>query len=62
MGDLVNLRQVKKRLARAQAASDAAANRVAHGRTKAEKAATQKKQNLAERVLDQAKIEKPPNP
>jgi hypothetical protein len=59
MGDLVNLRQVKKRAARAKAASDAASNRMAHGRTKAEKLAASKSHSLAERTLDQAKLEKP---
>ena len=39
MGDLVNLRRVKKRDAKAKAAADAAAKRVQFGRTKAEKLA-----------------------
>ena len=38
MGEIVNLRRVKKSLARDAAAETARENRVRHGRTKAEKA------------------------
>jgi len=38
MGEIVNLRTMKKRLARAADAADAKENRVRHGRTKAAKA------------------------
>jgi Domain of unknown function (DUF4169) len=38
MGEIVNLRTMKKQRARAVAATDAKENRIRHGRTKAEKA------------------------
>lgn len=39
MGEIVNLRMARKAKARAEATRVAAANRVRHGRTKAERAA-----------------------
>jgi hypothetical protein len=60
MGDLVNLRQVKKQRARAAAAAEAAAKRVLHGRSKAEKAAETRAQTKTRAVLDQAKLDADP--
>ncbi len=37
MAEIVNLRRARKAKGRAEAAKDAEANRIAHGRTKAEK-------------------------
>ena len=59
MGDLVNLRQVKKRRARAENAASAEANRHLHGRTKAEQQNELARSRLAERVLDQARLDSP---
>jgi hypothetical protein len=59
MGDLVNLRMVKKRRARAQEAEIADANRQLHGRTKLQRQSEAAIRRLAERVLDQAKLDSP---
>lgn len=59
MGELVNLRSVKKRRARAQEAEEAAANRQLHGRSKAQRLSEAASQRLAERTLDQAKLDPP---
>jgi len=56
MGEIVNLRRVKKQRARAEQAEQAAANRVRHGRTKAERAMDQQDSARRETVLDQARI------
>jgi hypothetical protein len=60
MGELVNLRMAKKRRASAQAAADAQANRVAYGRTKAEKQVAESERKRAGTLLDQARLDKPP--
>jgi hypothetical protein len=52
MNEVVNLRRVRKAKARAAAEAEAAANRVAHGRTKTEKKLTQAEKKSAERKLD----------
>jgi hypothetical protein len=52
MGDVVNLRGARKLKARAEAEATAQANRIAHGRTKAEKKRTKADQEAAERKLD----------
>ena len=59
MGDLVNLRMVKKARAKAEQSRLADANRAAHGQTKAEKALRRAAETLAVRRLDQAKLDKP---
>lgn len=51
-GEIVNLRLARKRKARAQAEADAAVNRAAHGRAKAEKKATAAREALEARRLD----------
>jgi hypothetical protein len=57
MGDLVNLRIVRKRTARRQAAQRAAENRLAFGRTKSERALETARAEKARRTLDAARIE-----
>lgn len=55
MGEVVNLRQARKARARGEAQARAAANRVAFGRTRAEKAADMAELDRADRILDGAK-------
>jgi Domain of unknown function (DUF4169) len=50
--DLINLRQVKKNLARDQAAKKAQENRIKFGRSKAEKQISQIEINRAAKTLD----------
>jgi hypothetical protein len=52
MGDVVNLKRARKAKARADAETDAAAKRLQHGRTKAEKKLTKAEQQAAKRQLD----------
>ena len=52
MTDIVNLRRVRKAKARDEAAAKADANRIAHGRTKAEKKQTKAEREAALRKLD----------
>ena len=52
MGALVNLRRYAKAKARAGAEAEAAANRAAFGRTKAEKMLTKAEQDLEKSRLD----------
>lgn len=59
MGDVVNLRLIKKRRAKAAAGADAAARRAEFGRTKAEKQGQARTDELADRVLDQARLDPP---
>ena len=55
MGDVVNLNKVRKGQAKADAKRVAAANRVKHGRTGAEKAADRLAQDRLKQAVDQAK-------
>ena len=55
MGEIVNLRQVKKQRAKAAAAEAAAQNRAKFGRTKAEKQVDTMEAKRAARLLDGAK-------
>jgi Domain of unknown function (DUF4169) len=57
MGDVVNFRVVRKRAARQQANADAAANRLAHGRSKAERSLDEARSEKACRELDAHRIE-----
>ena len=57
MGDVVNLNRARKAKVRDDAKSAAAANRVAHGRTKAEKASDAAEQARRDALLDGAKRE-----
>ncbi|MBJ6121384.1 DUF4169 family protein [Sphingomonas mollis] len=57
MAEIVNLRTVRKAKARDAAAATADANRIAHGRTKAEKQAARIEADRARRLLDGAKLD-----
>jgi hypothetical protein len=52
MGEIANLRSVKKRLARDASASEAKQNRIRHGRTTAEKANDQRVEQRRATQLD----------
>ncbi|MBY0393243.1 MAG: DUF4169 family protein [Novosphingobium sp.] len=57
MGEVVNLRLARKAAARKDKEAQAAANRAAHGRTRAERAASKAEVERAARLLDGAKRE-----
>jgi|TARA_R110002051_G_scaffold20241_2_gene55534 hypothetical protein len=57
MAEIINLNQVRKARAKAEARAEAATNRVAAGRTKAERNAAAKAKARAERGLDGQKRE-----
>jgi hypothetical protein len=52
MGEIVNLRSVKKRVTRAKQAAEAKENRIRHGRTKSEKANDQRAETQRAAALD----------
>ncbi len=56
MGDIVNLKRVRKLQARGAAAAEAEANRAKHGRTKAERLQAKAEAAQLARMLDGAKI------
>jgi Domain of unknown function (DUF4169) len=60
MGDIVNLRHVRKARARAEKAEVAAENRARFGRTKAEKSRDKAETEVVARTLDGAKRTPPP--
>ena len=62
MGEVVNLRRARKARARGDRETQAAANRAAFGRTKAEKVATATDQARGERALDGARLSDPAPP
>ena len=55
MGDIVNLRQVRKRAARKDREAEAAANRAKFGRTKAERTVQDREAQILKKTLDGAK-------
>jgi hypothetical protein len=57
MGEIVNLRQARKRLARAAAEREAEQNRARFGRSAAEQLADRQQQQRQRAVVDQAKLE-----
>jgi hypothetical protein len=57
MGDLVNLKRFKKRSEREQAAKQADANRARFGRTKSERAQDELRASLADKLLNQHRID-----
>ena len=59
MGDLVNLRQARKRRERKRDAAAAAQNRAAFGVTKAERRTIEAERTKAERALDAHRIDRP---
>ncbi len=58
-GDVVNLRQFKKRRIRSEKEKAAEQNRMTFGRTKAEKNLTRALNEKAEKTLDQGRLEPP---
>ena len=59
MGEIVNLNRARKARAKAESQASAAANRVKHGRTKAEKAIDRSAEDRRARLLDGAKRDDP---
>jgi hypothetical protein len=57
MGDMVNLRQFKKRTEREQSAKKAEANRARFGRTKSERVQEERRTKRAKDLLDQHRID-----
>ena len=57
MSDIINLKQFKKRKARASKEVEASTNRVLFGRTKAEKSFDKTQSEKDERFLEQNKLE-----
>ena len=58
MGDIVNLRNVRKQAERQRDGERAANNRTIHGRTKAERTLEAKRLEKTRRLLDAHKIDK----
>lgn len=58
MAEIVNLRQVRKQKARAEAEKTAAQNRIAFGRTKAERKLTEAERDKAARHVDGHKLDR----
>jgi Domain of unknown function (DUF4169) len=58
MGEIVNLRRARKEPKRQRAEREAAANRLLHGRGKAERELTSKRDAKARRDLDRHRIER----
>jgi hypothetical protein len=56
MADIVNLRLARKQAKRRQAEQEAAQQRLAHGRSRAEKALQRSRDDKAERDLDRHRI------
>ncbi len=57
MGDLVNLKQVRKRAEKEQSAKQADANRKRFGRTKSERVLEERRAKRANDLLDQHRID-----
>ena len=57
MGDLINLKQFRKRAERERAELEAAANRARFGRTKSERALEEARDQRASELLDQHRID-----
>lgn len=57
MGEIVNLNRARKDRAKADDKARATENRVAHGRTKAERQATEAERQRAARLLDGQKLD-----
>ena len=57
MGDLVNLKQIKKRIAREQADKQAETNRIRFGRTKGERSRDEQQAQRDSDILDHHRID-----
>ena len=62
MGDLVNLRQVRKSRQKTEAAALATANRAKHGQTRTERTAIEREQARSQRLLDGAALSRDSEP
>lgn len=62
MGDVVNFRDARKKRERAASEALAAANRAKHGRTLGERKDDQNERDRRGALLDQAKLDPPPDP
>ena len=58
-GDVVNLRQFRKRRERTEKDKQAEQNRISFGRTKAEKALTRALNDKAQKTFEQGHLERP---
>ncbi|PZO78956.1 MAG: DUF4169 domain-containing protein [Mesorhizobium amorphae] len=58
-GEIVNLRSRRKARDRAEREKTAEANRILHGRTKAEKFSVRREKDAAERLLDGHRLDAP---
>lgn len=56
MGDIINLRQARKSRKRAEGESQAEANRLKHGRTKAEKRLAELARQRLDSIVDGARL------
>lgn len=61
MAEIVNLRRARKQRARQEAEQQAQQNRVAFGRTKAERSLTQAERDKAARTLEGHRLAAPPD-
>ncbi len=57
MGDLVNLKQFRKRVAKKRSEQEAAANRTRFGRTRSERELEEQRTERASELLDQHRID-----
>lgn len=57
MGEVINLRLARKAAARRTKEADAAANRLTHGRTRAERELAKAEKERAARLLDVARLD-----
>ena len=62
MGDVVNLRRVRKAAQRREQQERAAENRIVHGRSKAERALERARRRKIEQVVDQHFLKPDPTP
>ncbi|WP_414473667.1 DUF4169 family protein [Microvirga sp. M2] len=62
MAEIINLRQARKQKARAEKEARAEQNRIAFGRTRAERELTRAERELAERRIDSHKRDEPETP
>jgi hypothetical protein len=62
MGPVVNLRTVRKQAKRRRDEQEAAQNRLAYGRSKAQKALQRSQSDKAQRILDRHRVERKDRP
>jgi len=62
MGPVVNLRTVRKQAKRRRDEQEAAQNRLAYGRSKAEKALQRSQSDRAQAILDRHRVERKDRP